>query len=464
MTVLYRSERELKRMLRSGEITVSVYGLGHVGAPILAAWLLAGAKGIGVDIDEEKVSRLERGESPIEEPCLYDVFRRAKEEGMLTATADGIRASAESDIKIIAVPSFIREDDEPDLSAIEAAASSIARGLKKGDLVILESSVPPGTTRSVLKPILESSGLKAGPDFGLAYSPERISEGRALRDIVESYPKIVGGVDERSTRVAAALYSVIAKKGVIEVSNDLVAEFEKLAEGVYRDVNIALANELAELSRELGIDYDEVRMAANSQPYSHLHRPGTGVGGLCIPIYPRFLIWKARFVDVNLTLTGTARSINEDMPRRIAELVRVGIRKLGIGNPSVIILGLAFRGDVPDSRLSPTYDLVKMLKKADIPVLGVHDPLIMSDRLLSSMDVPLIRDLREALEAANIAVISTDHSIYRMFTSEIFELGPRLTLVVDGRHTLRVDHVPEGRAYVGVGRPWVIGRASRTTT
>ena len=433
-----------------------VYGLGHIGSPILAAWLTAGARGIGVDVDEEKVRRLYAGDSPVEEPCLSDIFKRAHKEGRLSATADGVKASQESDVKIIAVPTILR-DRTPDLSAVESAARSIASGLKRGDLVILESSVPPGTTRNFLRPILEESGLRAGKDFGLAYSPERISEGRALRDIIESYPKVIGGFDPRSAEVAASLYSVIAKKGVVMVSSDLVAEFEKLAEGVYRDVNIALANELANLCRELGIDYDEVRLAANSQPYSHLHKPGTGVGGLCIPIYPRFLLWSARSLGLELALTSTARSLNEGMPRRIAELVREGVRRLGLIDPRITILGLAFRGDVPDPRLSPTYDLVEILMEMGFPRLVIHDPFIKRDERIESLGASLTTDLVEALSGADIVVISTDHSLYKMTSDELFDLAPTALLVVDGRHMISLGSVPDGRLYVGVGRPWVQG-------
>ncbi len=464
MELIFREENEIKKLFRNRKIVVSVYGLGFVGSSILAAWLSAGIRGIGVDIDNEKVEKLMKGRSPVDEPCLEDVFRVAKGDGRLEVTTDGIKASKESDVKIIAVSTLIRENRGPDLSAVESAAKSIAMGLKKGDLVILESSVPPGTTRSILKPILESSGLKAGRDFGLAYSPERISEGRALRDIVESYPKTIGGIDERSAKVAATLYSLIVKKGVLRVSNELVAEFEKLAEGVYRDVNIALANELAELSRKMGIDYDEVRQAANSQPYSHLHKPGTGVGGLCIPIYSRFLMWRAASIGIDLNLTKVARELNEGMPKRVANLVKEGCKKLGITNPVITILGLAFRGDIADSRLSPTYDLVKILSGAQMKVKEVHDPIIRYDEELSFLGVALTNDLRESLEGANIAVISTDHSAYRMSLTEFLEIGRDLSLVVDGRHVIEVDSIPEGKAYVGIGRPWIIGRASLKAT
>ena len=455
MKLLYMDEGEMRRALRSGKIKVSVYGLGHVGSPILAAWLQAGASAIGVDVDEDKVLKLSRGESPVDEPCLMDVFKKALREGRLKATSDGEWASKEAHVKVIAVPTLIDDEGRPNLGAIRSAARSIALGLKEGDVVILESSVPPGTTRGVLKPILEElSGLRAGEDFGLAYSPERISEGRALRDIVESYPKVVGGIDSRSTEVVATLYSLIARRGVIKLSNEMAAELEKLAEGVYRDVNIALANEIAALCRKLGVDYDEVRMAANSQPYSHLHRPGTGVGGLCIPIYPKFLIWKAKNIGMDLSITAVARTINENMPAEVSLLVREGMERLGISDPNLVVLGLAFRGDVPDSRLSPTYDLVNHLLSMGIKRIVVHDPIVRKDDRLEEMGIPLVNDMIEALRGADIAVISTDHSVYRMKSSELFQMSDRLRLVVDGRHMIEVDSMPPKALYVGVGRPW----------
>ncbi len=449
--------KDLTGALRRGEITVAVYGLGHVGAPLLAAWLLAGARGIGVDVDPEKVDLVNSGKSPVMEPGVDEVFSKAVEEGRLRATTSGADAASESDVMLIAVPTKLSGDGwprKPDLTHVKEVAREIGKGLQKGDLVILESSSPPGTTRKVLKPILEDeSGLKAEEDFGLVYSPERIAEGRALKDIVESYPKVIGGIGPKSSATASELYGVIASKGVIEVSNDLVAEFEKLAEGIYRDVNIALANELAELCRVLGIDYDEVRLAANSQPYSHLHRPGTGVGGLCIPVYPHFLAWVANENSVKLELVKTGRRINEEMPRRVAELVEQGMERLGL-KYEVSILGLAFRGDVADSRLSPTYDLIKELQDRGISVKVVHDPLIAEDPLLEELGVGLTKELEKALKAPAV-VISTDHSQYRMKASEFFGMG-EFILLVDGRHVIEVDEVPRGKAYVGVGRPWII--------
>ncbi len=467
MRVMGESRDRLSRALREGELTVAVYGLGHVGVPLLAAWLSAGARGIGVDVDEAKVLTVASGRSPVEEPGVEEILRAALSSGRLKSTTDGVLASRESDVKLIAVPTKLRSSPasvEADLSALKSAARAIGEGLKEGDLVILESSVPPGTTRRVLRPILEEvSGLAAERDFGLAYSPERIYVGRALADIVERYPKVVGGVGPESARVAAALYREVSKRGVMVLSSDVAAEFEKLAEGVYRDVNIALANQLAILAARLGVEFEEIREAANSQPFCHLHRPGTGVGGACIPVYPHFLLEVAREVGADLKLVELARRINSEMPRHVAHLALEGTKWVGLNPASAIVcvLGLAFRGGVADTRLSPTYDLVRELLKLGFRNVRVHDP-----RVRVGGDLPhgvgLLSDMRAALEGCQVVVLSTDHPEYvGMSLAKLRELSKGvLRVVVDGRDCLDDRHVPEGMVYLAVGRPIKVGGSS----
>ncbi len=464
MRVLELPEEELKKALSSGKLTVAVYGLGYVGTPLLAAWLLAGASGIGVDVDASRVERVRRGVSPVMEPGVEEVFRRALKEGRLKATSDGIEASRESDVKIIAVPVPLREEREkmcPDFTALEEVARDIGRGLKEGDLVILESSVPPGTTRNLLRPILEeTSGLKAEIDFGLAYSPERIYVGRALADIVERYPKVIGGYGPKSARTAKALYEVVSQRGVLLLSSDVAAEFEKLAEGVYRDVNIALANQLAILASKLGVEYEEIREAANSQPFCHLHKPGTGVGGACIPIYPHFVIHAARFVDADVSLVKLAREVNSTMPKYVAGLAVKGTSLKGIRpeEANVCVLGVAFRGGGADTRLSPTYDLIAELRARGFGKIRVHDPLVRDDPNLPE-GIPLFSDLREALKGCNVVILATDHKEY--VGKSVKELAEwtevRPLVIVDGRDVLDASRVPEGVAYLAVGRPTRVG-------
>jgi len=309
-----------------------------------------------------------------------------------------------------------------------------------------------------LKPILEEfSGLQAEKDFGLAYSPERISEGRAIRDIVENYPKIVGGIGPESSRVASVLYSVVAKKGVIIMNNEIAAELEKLVEGIYRDVNIALANEIAKICRALGLDFEEIRAASNSQPYCHLLRAGPGVGGYCIPIYPYFVMKVAEDHGVNLKLTATGRKINENMPREVVKLILGGLNKLGLRreDAKISLLGLAFRGNVSDTRLSPTYDIIKALFDEGFQIIKVHDPFVGCDEKLSKIGVKLTQNLDEALKEADIIVVVTDHSVYKeLSVSKLRKLSGKPIAVIDGRDILKVE-VGEGDSwYVGIGRPW----------
>jgi len=294
---------EIKEALRSGRIKVAVYGMGRIGIPLACAWLTAGARVIGVDVNEKRVAMLNEGINPFkDEPYVSEILSEALRNGRFKATTNGVEASRESHVKIIIVPvtlKHMRGKVEVNYESLVKAAEAIGRGLKKGDLVILETSVPPGTTRNILKPILErESRLNVEVDFGLAYSPERVAEGRVYLD-----------------KAVRALYECVCRKGVIEVSKLEAAEFEKLAEGIYRDVNIALANELAILAMKLGLDFNEIRNAANSQPYCHLHKPGVGVGGLCIPVYPYFMLNLAEKLGLKLKLVEIAREINENMPK-----------------------------------------------------------------------------------------------------------------------------------------------------
>jgi len=467
INVLEASNDILRENLRKGNITVSIYGLGHIGIALASAWLLAGAKVIGVDMDKNKVRKLNEGLSPIQwEPNVPQIIHDAWSQGRVEATVNGVDASRRSNVKIVAVPITIDfKRKKPNLESLITVSKAIGKGLSKGDLVVIESTVPPGTTEEVvLKELERCSNMRVEEDFGLAYSPERVAEGRALKDIIESYPKIVAGIGPKSTRAISSLYKLICKKGVYEVSSIKVAELEKVFEGVYRDVNIALANELARLARTLGVDYNEIREAANSQPHCHLHMPGTGVGGICIPLYPYFLKNIADKLNVKLELIMKARTINKNMPKEVIDLTLNFIRKLRIEdtNIKIAILGLAFRGDIPDSRLSPTYSLVKQLIKLGYQNVIVHDHLIKDDEILKRLGVILTMRLEEAIKDANVIIVSTDHSLYRKINlNYLLALAKKPTLIVDGRNVIEIGKditLPKGVIYVGIGRGAIMGR------
>ena len=306
----------LKHQLIKNKKNIAVYGLGNVGGPIAAAWLKKNIHIIGVDISKNLLSEILQGNSHKKEPYISDIFTTSLQKKKLSLTSDGISASKNSQIKIIAVPVGLK-NNRIDLSALLLATKSISKGLKKNDIVIICPSLPPGTTRNKVLPILEkNSKLKAEKDFLLIYNPERIFEGRALQDIEENYPAIISGYGEKSLRFADELLKIISKKGTIKMSSLENAEAEKLFEGVYRDVNIALANELSIFCEQFNVDYWEAKQAANSQPYCHLHYPGTGVGGLCIPVYPRFVIEASSNIGKHVQIIENARKINDYMPKK----------------------------------------------------------------------------------------------------------------------------------------------------
>ena len=434
MDVLLKHEK-LKSDILHKKI-FAVYGLGNVGGPIATAWLRAGAKVIGVDISKKLISEIKSGTSHKKEPYVSDTFSKSIKNGKLTLTSNGIQASKDSDIKIVAVPVGLK-NDKADLAALISVSRNIAAGLKKGDTVLISPSVPPGTTENIVLPILENgSKLIGGKNFHLIYNPERIFEGRALEDIECNYPAIVAGLDEKSVVFAEELLKIISKKGVLKMSSLANAESEKLFEGIYRDVNIALANELAEFCESVGVNFWESRKGANSQPYCHLHYPGTGVGGLCIPVYPKFILQEAKKIKKHLLITEFARKINDAMPKKC---VNDAIKLLSdngrsLNKSKVSVLGLGFRGEVTDSRLSPTYSVVREFLKKGCKV-AVHDPYILKDDLLPS-NVVLSTDLRKIIANADLIFISTDHKLYTRLNSRSFRMAKRPLLIFDGRNIL----------------------------
>jgi nucleotide sugar dehydrogenase len=442
MDILHSSPESLKSSLRNGSIVIAVYGLGHVGLGISAVWLRAGGKVVGVDINEEVVKSLNNGISPIKnEPGIPETIKKCIAERRFEATTDGAKASRESHVKVVAVPTTLTANRKCDLSAMKHALQAIATGLKKGDLVIIESSVPPTTTVTVFKTIIEkASNLKAEEDFGLTYSPERIFEGRVLDDIEQRYPKIIGGIGPKSTEAAAALYEVIAKKGVIRTTSPTVAETSKLFEGLYRDANIALANELERFCGAIGIDFKEVREAANSQPFCHLHIPGF-VGGWCIPFYPHFVLQVANEKNMELPLTTLARKINQDKPQllvKVADLMMKEANGKGLKGTRVAILGLSFRADVADARNSPSYEVIDLLLKKQVSEIRAYDPYVTQDTSLRNKGIQIATDIGEATRGADLILVMTDHSAFkRELTSEnLLKDASTSSVLIDGRNIL----------------------------
>ncbi len=448
--------REAVKNLKKGIYSVGVFGFGHVGLTIGIGWGLVGARVIGMTLDKNAIRMLESGVSPFpEEAYLSKYISMLKRRGLLKVTDDYRYGACESDIKIIAVPAYLSEEKKPDLSPVMEVSKEIGEHLSKGDVVIVETSLPPGTTRNLIKPILEEkSGFKADEDFALAYSPERISAGTALEDYLENYPKIVGCDSPRSLELVSELYSAVVKRGVIKMSSTLAAETEKLFEGIYRDVNIALANELALFCEKIGVSFDEVQKAANSQPFSHLHNPGIGVGGACIPVYPYFVLEVASKHGIKLQITQLARSINEQATeifiRKIINAIRL-LRK----EPShcaFALLGLSFRGGTSDMRLSPALKILSFIEKLGVSI-RVCDPLV---EKVEGKGYEVVKDWRRVVKGADVIIIASDHKeFHEIRIGEASELAGKDLAILDGKNVVNDFNVkPRYRVlYVGTGRP-----------
>lgn len=431
--------QNLKSQIKNEKKTIAIYGLGNVGGPIACAWIRKDAKIIGVDISKKLLNDITKGKSHKAEPYISKIFSKALEKRKLELTSDGVKASKNSEIKIVAVPVGLKKG-KIDLRALKAVTTSISKGLKKGDAVIISPSLPPGTTESLVKNILEkNSKLKGERDFLLIYNPERIFEGRALEDIEENYPAIISGLGKKSLEFADELLKIISKKGTIKMSSIGNAEAEKLFEGVYRDVNIALANELADFCERVGINYWEARKSANSQPYCHLHYPGTGVGGLCIPVYPKFVIESSSKIGKNVKLIEYSRKTNDSMPKKCVEdaINFLKSHKINPKGKKITILGLGFRGDVTDSRLSPTYSVVKEFLKYGSKIT-IHDPFIFEDSQLPKT-VTLTKNFNQAIKSSSLIFISTDHKMYSKLTKNSFPKTKKPLLIFDGRNILQKE-------------------------
>ena len=414
----------------------AIYGLGNVGGSIAAVWLRSGAKIIGVDISDILLNKIKNGNSHKKEPLLSETFTDALKKGTFTLSSNGAYASKKSSIKIIAVPVGLK-NKKVDLKAVIQVTKDISKGLKKGDTVILSPSLPPRTTSDIVLPILEKgSKLKGEKDFYLIYNPERIFEGRAVQDIEKNYPAIIAGLGPKSLKIAENLFGMISKKGVLKMATLAEAEAEKLFEGVYRDVNIALANELADYCERIGINFWETRKGANSQPFCHLHYPGTGVGGFCIPIYPCIIIEDADKVGKTMSLLQYSRKINDNMPKKcVQDAVNLLLKnKIKPKNAKIAVLGLGFRGDVTDTRLSPTYDVVTEFIKQGCNVT-IHDPYIFEDKDLPK-SVSLSKNLKDVTKDASLIFISSDHKMYSKLTPKSFSKRKKPILFFDGRNIL----------------------------
>jgi UDP-N-acetyl-D-glucosamine dehydrogenase len=409
--------------------TVCIIGLGYVGLPLALAFAQASLKVLGVDVQQRRVTSVNKGQSyiaDVDSKALTEVIKK----GLLEATTDQSRIK-EVDAICICVPTPLTRTKDPELSYVISESKVVSRYLQKGQLVVLESTTYPGTTREVMLPILERSGLKTGRDFYLAFSPERVDPGSKNYNI-RNTPKVVGGIDPKSTKLATLLYSQIVER-VVPVSCPEIAEMTKVFENVFRSVNIALVNELAHLCEQMGLSVWEVIDAASTKPFGYVpFYPGPGVGGHCIPLDPYYLANKAREFDFHTRFIELAADINEDMPYYVVSRISDAMNSKGksLHGAKVLLLGVAYKRDVEDVRESPSLKLIKLLHEKGASV-SYNDPYVASVRV-SENNMRSMKITDEQLASADCVVIATDHSCY-----DYKHIAQKADLVFDTRGATR---------------------------
>ena len=435
---------ELAEKIERGEALVGVIGLGYVGLPLVQAFLQAGFRTLGFDIDARKVERLNRGESYIGHiPSSW--IAEWLSAGRFEATADHTRLG-EPDVVLICVPTPLSESRDPDLGFVEESTRRIAATLRPGQLVVLESTTYPGTTRDVVAPLLAERGLRLGDEFFLAYSPEREDPGNP-RHSARSIPKVVGGMDAASARLACALYGRAVVQ-VVPVDNCEVAEACKILENTYRAVNIALVNELKVLCDRMGLDVWQVIDAAKTKPFGfQAFYPGPGLGGHCIPIDPFYLSWVARKHGLSTRFIELAGEINTAMPRYVVDKVVEGLNDAGkpVRGSRICLLGVAYKRDVDDPRESPAFELLELLAErgAVLSYSDPHVPVLPAMRRRPALSRASIdwesRELTaDYLSAQDLVIIVTDHSAF-----DYDQIVRHSRLIVDTRNA--TARVAEGR-------------------
>lgn len=433
----------MESVARSG-YRVAVVGLGKIGLPLAAQFARNGLDVVGCDISPEVVSIVNSGRSHVkEEPGLEEMVAEAVSAGRLTATTDTPAAVSRCNVVVIIVPLMVDEGRNIDYRAIDSATRSVAQGLQRDTLVIYETTLPVGTTRTRLGPMLEEgSGLVAGRDFCLAFSPERVYSGRIFSDL-HKYPKVVGGVAPDCTAAAERFYAVALEGAPVLPMRDAdAAEFVKLIETTYRDVNIALANAFARFAAERDIPVLDAIAAANTQPFSHVHKPGIAVGGHCIPVYPYFLTNNTS--DDGMSLVRRARELNDSMVPWALDRLEESLG--GLSGKRVLVLGLAYRENVKETAFSGAVRLLSELKaRGALPL--INDPLYSTEELARYAEPVQLDDL----PGIDCVILQAHHNEYRLLDwTRIAGLGCKV--VLDGRNAIDQSQVEAtGMRYLGIG-------------
>jgi len=428
--------------ISSRQIHIAVIGLGYVGLPLAVEKAKAGFKTIGFDIQQKRVDMVNRGENYIGDVVQEDLASLVKN-GMFKATTD-YSLIGECDFIAICVPTPLDAYQQPNISYVKSSVMEIAKYMKKGSVVVLESTTYPGTTEELVKPLLEEgSGLVCGEDFYLGFSPERVDPGNLIYK-TKNTPKVVGGIGKDATEVIAAMYRAVLSSDVHEVSSPAVAEMEKILENTYRNVNIGLVNELAQLCHKMGISIWEVIDAAKTKPYGfQAFYPGPGLGGHCIPLDPYYLSWKAREYEFHTSMIESSMMINDRMPEYTVERASKILNrdKKALNGSKVLVLGVAYKQDIDDYRESPALKVIETLESQGAEV-SYYDPWVKEYRFKSKAKQGITELTREVLQASDLVMITTahsnvDYSFVQRHAKAIFDTKNVMKKIAD-RHNIEV--------------------------
>jgi len=423
----------LKNKIENREAQIGVIGLGYVGLPLAMEFVRAGFHVTGIDVDQEKVKKLNRGENYIQD-IKDESVKNAVEMNQLSATSD-FSVIQNLDAISICVPTPLNKQKNPDISFINNVMENIKDLIHHDMIVVLESTSYPGTTRELILPEMESKGLKAGHDFYLCFSPERVDPGNEKYKTANT-PKILGGITPKCGEMGELLYKTIIEQ-VVRVSSPETAEMVKLLENTFRAINIGLANEVAIMCEKLGIDVWEVIDAAATKPFGFMKfTPGPGLGGHCIPIDPHYLSWKLKTLDYNARFIELAGEINTSMPFHMVDLVREGLnrKRKAISGSQILVIGVAYKKNVNDVRESPALDVMKLLEN-DGAELSFYDPYVSFVGLNGNRMMGMETLTKETLNNSDVVIIMTDHDqIDFQFVLE------NSNLIIDSRNVIKKDH------------------------
>ncbi len=422
----------LKNKITAGNFGTSIIGLGYVGLPLAVEFAKNGINATGIETNRKKIASIRRGKSYIPDINSEEIKQLVKKS--LLKASDNFNELKKADVIIICVPTPLRKSKDPDVSYIVAACHQIKKHIRKKHIIILESTTYPGTTQEVVKPLLEESGLKAGSDFFLAFSPERVDPGNKTYKI-KNTPKVVGGIDKISTHLAAAVYSKIAQT-VITVSNTETAEMVKLLENTFRAVNIAMINEFALMANKLNLDIWEIIKAAASKPFGFMpFYPGPGIGGHCIPLDPHYLAWKMKTLNFEPRFIELANTVNSAMPEYVVNRISDLLNRHGkaLSTSKILIVGMAYKADITDDRESPAKDVFALLTRKKGKV-KYYDPYINATDIAGKLyqSVPFTE---KELKKYDCVVVITPHSAI-----DYKSLMKHSNFVFDARNIIKVKN------------------------